>query len=50
MKDFAAYYDACVEMRLVPRISSDSMTKEQCDALLNAVEKNFAVPAEDAAV
>ena len=50
MKDFAVYYDACVEMRLVPRISSDSMTKEQCDALLNAVEKNFAVPAEDAAV
>ena len=50
MKDFVAYYDACVEMRLVPRISSDSMTKEQCDALLNAVEKNFAVPAEDAAV
>ena len=50
MKDFAAYYDACVEMRLVPRISSDSMTKEQCDALLNAVEKNFAAPAEDAAV
>lgn len=50
IKDFVAYYDACVEMRLVPRISSDSMTKEQCDALLNAVEKNFAVPAEDAAV
>ena len=50
MKDFVAYYDACVEMLLVPRISSDSMTKEQCDALLNAVEKNFAVPAEDAAV
>ena len=50
MKDFVAYYDACVEMRLVPRISSDSMTKEQCDALLNAVEKNFAVPAEDDAV
>ena len=50
MKDFVAYYDACVEMRLVPRISSDSMTKEQCDALLNAVEKNFAAPAEDAAV
>ena len=50
MKDFVAYYDACVEMRLVPRISSDSMTKEQCDALLYAVEKNFAVPAEDAAV
>ena len=50
MKDFVAYYDACVEMRLVPRISSDSMTKEQCDALLNAIEKNFAVPAEDAAV
>ncbi len=50
MKDFVAYYDACVEMRLVPRISSDNMTKEQCDALLNAVGKNFAVPAEDAAV
>ena len=50
MKDFVAYYDACVEMRLVPRISSDSMTHEQCDALLNAVEKNFAAPADEAAV
>lgn len=40
-KDFVSYYDALVEMKVVPRVSSDVMTKEQCDALLAAIEKTF---------
>lgn len=40
-KDFVSYYDALVEMKVVPRVSSEVMTKEQCDALLAAIEKTF---------
>lgn len=41
MNEFVQYYDAAVEMGLVPRISSSNMTVSECDKLLDAVSTTF---------
>ena len=41
MNDFVQYYDAAVEMGLVPRIASTNMTVAECDKLLDAVSTTF---------
>lgn len=41
MNEFVQYYDAAVEMGLVPRISSSNMTVAECDKLLDAVSTTF---------
>lgn len=41
MNDFVQYYDAAVEMGLVPRIASSNMTVAECDKLLDAVSTTF---------
>lgn len=39
--DFTAMRNACIEARLIERVSYDMMTEEQCRQMLNAIEKNF---------
>lgn len=41
MNEFVQYYDAAVEMGLVPRIASSNMTVAECDKLLDAVSTTF---------
>lgn len=41
MRDFTAFYNAVVEAGIVPRISSDVMTEEQCNDLLRAITLNY---------
>jgi len=40
-RQFAKYYNALCESELVHRISYDTMTEEECMALLNAVTLNY---------
>lgn len=37
MRDFTEFYNTVVEAGIVPRISSDMMTEEQCNDLLRAI-------------
>lgn len=39
--DFVTMRNACIEAKICPRVSYDTMTKEQCDETLNAITRNY---------
>lgn len=41
LKDFAAYRTAAIAAGLAANIPSDQLTREQCQTLLDAIERNF---------